>query len=86
VPPDATRRLVRAYATAPAFADANVAMRSGIVERIEELSVPVTLARAEHDRLVTAPRTSVPSARMVDLPGCGHIPTWDEPELVTRVV
>jgi pimeloyl-ACP methyl ester carboxylesterase len=23
---------------------------------------------------------------MVELPGCGHIPTWDDPELVSRVV
>jgi pimeloyl-ACP methyl ester carboxylesterase len=22
----------------------------------------------------------------VELPGCGHVPTWDDPELVTRVV
>jgi pimeloyl-ACP methyl ester carboxylesterase len=86
VPPSAVRRLVRAYATAPAFVRANAAMRSGLVERIEELSVPVTLAWAEHDRLVNRPKQPVPDARMVDLPGCGHIPTWDDPELVTRVV
>jgi pimeloyl-ACP methyl ester carboxylesterase len=86
VPPEAARRLVRAYATAPAFVRANHAMRSGLVERMEELSVPVTLAWAEHDRLVRRPKTAVAGARMVDLPGCGHIPTWDDPELVTRVV
>ena len=86
VPADAARRLVRAYATSPAFVAANWAMRSGLVEKIEEVSVPVTLAWAEHDHLVTKPKRPIPGARMVDLPGCGHIPTWDDPELVVRIV
>jgi pimeloyl-ACP methyl ester carboxylesterase len=86
VPPAAARRLVRAYATSPAFVRANLAMRSGVIDGMEELSVPVTLAWAEHDRLVKRPKRPVAGARMVDLPGCGHIPTWDDPELVTRVV
>ena len=62
--------------------------RQGVVfvDRMEELTVPVTLAWAEHDKLVRRPRRPVPGATMVDLPGCGHIPTWDDPELVTRVV
>jgi pimeloyl-ACP methyl ester carboxylesterase len=86
VPPAAARRLVRDYATSPAFVRANAAMRSGLVAGMEELSIPVTLAWAEHDRLVNRPKRQVAGARMVDLPGCGHIPTWDDPELVTRVV
>lgn len=86
VPPGSARRLVRAYASSPAFVRANLAMRSGLVERIEELTVPVTLAWAEHDRLVHRPKRPIPGATMIDLPGCGHIPTWDDPELVTRVL
>ena len=77
---------VRAYAKAPAFVAANRAMRSELVEKIEDLGVPVTLAWAEFDRLVIRPKRDVPGARMVDLPGCGHIPTWDDPELVARVI
>lgn len=86
VPPDTAARLVRDYARAPAFVGANRAMRSGLVGELADLSLPVTLAWAEHDRLVRRPSRSVPGARMVDLPGCGHIPTWDDPELVSRVV
>ncbi len=86
VPPDAAARLVRDYARAPAFVRANAAMRSALVGQLANLSLPVTLAWAEHDKLVRRPGRSVPGARMVDLPGCGHIPTWDDPELVTRVV
>jgi pimeloyl-ACP methyl ester carboxylesterase len=86
VPPKAARRLVRDYARSPAFVRANRAMRAGLVGSLASLDVPVTLAWAEHDRLVRRPNRSVPGARMVDLPGCGHIPTWDDPELVTRVI
>jgi pimeloyl-ACP methyl ester carboxylesterase len=86
VPPEAARRLIRDYATSPAFVAANRAMRASLVEKIEELSVPVTLAWAERDRLVRPPRRPIPGVRMVELPGCGHIPTWDDPELVSRVV
>ena len=77
---------MRDYARSPAFVRANRAMRSGLVGELAGLNVPVTLAWAEHDRLVRRPDRSVPGARMVDLPGCGHIPTWDDPELVCRVV
>jgi pimeloyl-ACP methyl ester carboxylesterase len=86
VPAGAARRLVRDYATSPAFVAANRAMRSGLVEKIEDLSVPVTLVWPERDRLVRRPRRPIPGVRQVDLPGCGHIPTWDDPELVARVV
>ena len=79
VPAEAAARLVRDYARAPAFVRADHAMRSGLVGEMADLSVPVTLAWAEHDKLVRRPSRSVPGARMVDLPGCGHIPTWDDP-------
>jgi pimeloyl-ACP methyl ester carboxylesterase len=86
VPPEAARRLVRDYARSPAFVRANRAMRAGLVGELSELDVPVTLAWAEHDGLVRRPDRSVAGATMVDLPGCGHIPTWDDPELVSRVI
>jgi pimeloyl-ACP methyl ester carboxylesterase len=28
----------------------------------------------------------MPDARMVTLRGCGHVPTYDDPEQVTRVL
>jgi pimeloyl-ACP methyl ester carboxylesterase len=86
VPPRAAVRLVRSYATSPAFVRANTAMRSGVVSGAEELSIPVTLAWAEHDKLVSRPRRPVANARTVVLRGCGHIPTWDDPEQVSRVL
>ncbi len=86
VPPDAVRRLVRAYAHAAGFPRANAAMRAGVFTGIDEISVPVTLAWAEYDRLVRPPRVAPPGARTVFLPDCGHIPTWDDPAAVADTI
>ncbi|MFF0561198.1 alpha/beta fold hydrolase [Streptomyces sp. NPDC020472] len=54
-------------------------------------SVPVTVAWGTRDRLllrrqgVRAKRT-LPAARLVRLPGCGHVPMNDDPALVARVI
>jgi pimeloyl-ACP methyl ester carboxylesterase len=51
-----------------------------------DVRVVVTLAWAELDRLVRRPRETVPEWRTLMLHGCGHIPTWDDPEQVARVL
>ena len=52
----------------------------------EGIDVPVTLAWGEHDRLVRPPPVPPPGWRTVLLPDCGHLPMWDDPELVVRVI
>jgi pimeloyl-ACP methyl ester carboxylesterase len=53
---------------------------------------PVTVAWGEKDRLLIYSRQSIrarrllPDARHVTLDGCGHVPTWDDPEQVARVL
>jgi pimeloyl-ACP methyl ester carboxylesterase len=86
IPPAAALRLVRAYATAPGFRAVNDAMRAGRFTRLDEIDVPVTLAWREHDRLVARPRSLPDGVRSVVLRGCGHLPTWDDPEQVARVL
>ena len=55
------------------------------------ISVPVTVAWGEKDR-VLFPRQAVraareiPTARMIGLTGCGHVPTYDDPPQVARVL
>jgi pimeloyl-ACP methyl ester carboxylesterase len=54
--------------------------------------VPTTIAWGEHDRLLlyrpqsARARAALPAARHVTLTGCGHVPTWDDPEQVRRVL
>jgi pimeloyl-ACP methyl ester carboxylesterase len=86
VPPHSAARLVRSYVTAPAFEEANAAMRAAVFSGIQRIDVPVTLAWAELDRIVAEPRGGVRGARRVVLRGCGHIPTWDDPPQVSRVL
>lgn len=51
----------------------------------------MTIAWGAKDRLLL-PRQAkraarvIPSARMVSLADCGHMPTYDDPDLVTRVL
>jgi pimeloyl-ACP methyl ester carboxylesterase len=86
VPPAAASRLVRSYITSPGFEGANTAMRAAVFSGVEQIRVPVTLAWGELDRLVRRPRETTPGWRTRVLRGCGHIPTWDDPEQVARVL
>jgi pimeloyl-ACP methyl ester carboxylesterase len=86
VPPGAAARLVRSYVTAPAYASANTEMRAAVVSGVEDIDVPVTLAWGELDRLVHPPRTVPPHWHTRVLRGCGHIPTWDDPEQVAALL
>ena len=61
-------------------------MRAEVFSGVEQIRVPVTLAWGDRDRLVARPRSSVSGWRAVTLHGCGHIPTWDDPAQVARVL
>jgi pimeloyl-ACP methyl ester carboxylesterase len=85
VPARAARRLASAYLRAPAFEEANRLMRSSTFT-LEQTDVPLTFAWPEHDRLIARPRNLPAWVRSVELPGCGHVPMWDDPPLVARVI
>ncbi|WP_299536983.1 alpha/beta fold hydrolase [uncultured Streptomyces sp.] len=59
--------------------------------RHDVAEVPVAIAWGTKDRIllrrqgVRAKRT-IPGARLVRLPGCGHVPMNDDPALVSRVI
>lgn len=86
VPSDQAAALVRSYLRASGFTDVNRAMRAGTFTLLAGIAAPVTLAWPEHDRLVTRPRSAPPGIREVSLPGCGHIPMWDDPRAVAAVL
>jgi pimeloyl-ACP methyl ester carboxylesterase len=86
IPRAAAIALVRAYADAPGFEAANAGMRAGRFTGLADIDVPLTLAWPEHDRLVGRPRSVPATAREFALLGCGHLPTWDDPERVAEVL
>jgi pimeloyl-ACP methyl ester carboxylesterase len=53
--------------------------------------VPVTIGWGTRDRLLVRrqgarAKNAIPRARLVRLPGCGHVPMSDDPALVARVI
>jgi pimeloyl-ACP methyl ester carboxylesterase len=86
VPPDAAARLVRSYLTSAGYEEANEAMRSAVFSGFDDIRVPVTLAWGDLDQIVRKPVNSVPEWRTIMLHGCGHIPTWDDPNQVARTL
>jgi pimeloyl-ACP methyl ester carboxylesterase len=89
VPASAGRELVLGWIDADGYEGANRAMRTYVFDPAGyPEDVPVTLAWGELDRLVAPPRPKrrPPGARYVALPGVGHTPTWDDPELVARTL
>lgn len=89
IPPAAARRLVLGWLDGEGYDAANRAMRSHVFDPSDYPDeVPVTIAWAELDRLLRAPRPErrPAGARFVVLPGVGHTPTWDDPELVAQTL
>lgn len=87
IPNDAAVALVRSYATAPGFAAVNAAMRANHFTELARLTVPLTIGWPDRDLVVGRPAHAVPpSARQVELRGCGHVPMWDEPDAVAALL
>ena len=62
------------------------------LEPYADPGVPVTIAWPERDRLLpyeyygTAWRAAAPFAKWVTVQGVGHVPTYDEPELIAQQI
>lgn len=83
-----SRALIGDWLDSPGYDAANAEMRSHVFEHPERVEVPTTIAWAELDRLVGPPRPErmPPHAQYLVLPGCGHTPTWDDPDLIARTL
>ncbi|HEY4778885.1 MAG TPA: alpha/beta hydrolase, partial [Solirubrobacterales bacterium] len=89
IPVDAGRELVLGWIDSNGYDGANRAMRTHIFEPAGyPEDVPVTIAWGELDRLVGPPKSGrrPTGARFLVLPGVGHTPMWDDPELVARTL
>jgi pimeloyl-ACP methyl ester carboxylesterase len=80
--------LIGDWLSSSGYEDANREMRSRTFERPDLVRVPVTIAWGSEDRLLRAPRPErmPPGSRYVVLDGCGHTPTWDDPERIASLI
>jgi pimeloyl-ACP methyl ester carboxylesterase len=80
----------KTYAGTPCFDEHLAQTRRRRFAGGSEIAAPVTVAWGERDRLL--PRKArllveLPAqTRVLTLPGCGHLPMWDDPELVARTI
>ncbi|WP_030743764.1 alpha/beta fold hydrolase [Streptomyces sp. NRRL S-31] len=88
--PDAVVAETLALATAPGF---GATLRAGTGVRFTDdlPGLPVTVAWGTRDRILVRrqgirAKRLIPHARLVRLPGCGHVPMNDDPALVARVI
>jgi pimeloyl-ACP methyl ester carboxylesterase len=90
IPADAAAAMAAEYAATPDF-EAHLEATSA--ERFRDgagIDCPVTIAWGEKEHLIPKKARLLdelpPQARVVTLPGCGHVPMWDDPELVTNTI
>jgi pimeloyl-ACP methyl ester carboxylesterase len=88
--PEAVVAETLALARAQGFSET---LRSGRTVQFTDdiVGTPVTVAWGNRDRLLiprqgVRAKSVIPGARLVRLPGCGHVPMNDDPALVARVV
>ncbi|HEX3734571.1 MAG TPA: alpha/beta fold hydrolase [Solirubrobacterales bacterium] len=89
IPAEAGRELVLGWIDSNGYDGANRAMRTHLFDPAGYPDdVPVTIAWGELDRLVGPPKPErrPGGARFLVLPGVGHTPTWDDPELVASTL
>jgi pimeloyl-ACP methyl ester carboxylesterase len=90
MPPEAAIELATTYARTPTFDSHLAATRRTRFQDGRAIGVPVTVAWGEKERLIPAKarrRDELPAqTRFVSLPGCGHLPMWDDPELIARTI
>jgi len=89
LPPEECAHWTRVYAEAPSFW---ALLRNAPGWQAPTPACATTVAWGDRDRLLIysrqAPRARrrLPGARHVTLAGCGHVPTWDDPEQVAAVL
>jgi len=82
--------LASTYASTPCFREHLAETRRARFAGGREIEAPVTVIWGERDRLLPA-RARIADElpvgfRELTLPGCGHLPVWDDPDLVSAVI
>lgn len=81
----------RGMATTRGFDDHLTATNNARFSDGRQIGVPVTIAFGARERLLSRRRArrrdELPAhTRWLELDGCGHVPTWDDPALVASVI
>jgi len=82
----AAARFINDYARASGYVAVTREMRGSHLTQADEITVPVTIAWCELDRLVPPRRVPGLRAEALVLRGCGHVPMTDDPEAVAEVL
>jgi pimeloyl-ACP methyl ester carboxylesterase len=59
---------------------------------LDRIACPVLMATPQFDRVLPGPRHApryrreIPGVRAITLTGCGHVPVWDNAQLVTELI
>jgi pimeloyl-ACP methyl ester carboxylesterase len=89
LPPAAGLEASRNLAESVAFTNTVATITRDRFRSAQRVNVPVTLVWGTRD-LVLFPWQAdralreLPNARLVKLPGAGHVPTWDDPDAIVR--
>jgi pimeloyl-ACP methyl ester carboxylesterase len=91
VPPDAAVEAFANLARSPAFDATLEILGRYTYSRGGEVRVPVTIVWGNRDFLLIprqGPRAArvIPTARLVRLPSAGHVPTYDAPDELARIL
>lgn len=91
IAPDQARRAIETIAGSDTFLETLELSTSDRARGLDGIRVPVTVAWGSRDRLLLprqGPRFArvIPGADLRPLRGAGHVPMWDDPELVTEVI
>ena len=90
LPAEEAIELTEVYDATPCFKEHLAETRRARFAGGKDIAVPVTLVWGEKERLLPAKARltgELPADfREVTLPGCGHLPMWDDPELVARTI
>jgi len=90
MPPEDAVELAADFARTPDFDAHLAATRRERFRDGQRIEVPVTIAWGERERLVPPKarrEEELPDqTRVINLPGCGHVPMWDDPSLVAETI
>lgn len=90
IPGDRAAAMAAEYAATPGFEEHLEATSSERFRGGAAIECPVTVAWGGKERLIPKKARlldELPSqTRVVTLPGCGHVPMWDDPELIARTI